>query len=155
MRRKALLTAALALSSLTIHAEEGVILLLQDNSKVGFVFSQTPVIKTGATLEIKTSKENVTYDYSNVKSVYFGDVATTTIGSANTTVKSMFRLTSAGLEVEGLKQGEKISIYSIDGKLINTATATNGGACVTLPDSKSSVYVVRTSNGTSFKFNIK
>lgn len=52
MRKKTLLIAALALSSLGIHAEEGVIIHMQDNSKVGFVFSNEPVLKTGATLVI-------------------------------------------------------------------------------------------------------
>ena len=147
MRKKTLLIAALALSSLGIHAEEGVIIHMQDNSKVGFVFSNEPVLKTGATLVIKTT---------TVKDVCFGDITTTAIGSVNNnTVKSLFRLTPSGLEVEGLGQGEQVFIYSLDGKLINMATNTNGKANITLPDNDKSVYVVRTSNGTSFKFNRK
>lgn len=156
MRKKTILIAALALSSLGIHAEEGVIIHMQDNSKVGFVFSNEPVLKTGATLVIKTTTEEVSYEYSQVKDVCFGDITTTAIGSVNNnTVKSLFRLTPSGLEVEGLGQGEQVFIYSLDGKLINMATNTNGKANITLPDNDKSVYVVRTSNGTSFKFNRK
>lgn len=157
MKKKVLLIAALALSSIGIHAEDGVLLLLQDGSKVGFVFSKQPVVKTGATLEIKTADEEVSYEYSSVKNVSFGDVVTTSIQSAGNgnAVKNLFRLTADGLAVEGMNPGETVSLYGIDGKLITKAVSQNGKAEITLPGSDKSVYVVRTSSGASFKFNRK
>ena len=157
MKKKILLVAALILSSLCIFAEDGVILLLQDGSKIGFVFSKKPVVKTGTMLEIKTANEEVSYEYSSVKDVSFGDVVATSVQTVNDSnaVKNLFRLTADGIEVEGLNPKETVSLYSIDGKLINKVMSKNGKAEVSLSCSDKSVYIVRTSSGASFKFNRK
>lgn len=157
MKKKTLLIAALMLTSLGMQAEDGVILLLKNGQKVGFVFSEKPTVKTGKTLEIKTTKEEVAYEYSEVKNIQFGDTSTDAISKTKNDAKSggVFKLTAEGLAAEGLAKGEAVSVYSVDGKLVGEAKAVNGTATVMLPAGKNSVYVVRTSNGTSFKFNKK
>lgn len=157
MKKKTLLIAALMLTSLGMKAEEGVILLLKNGQKVGFVFSEKPTVKTGTTLEIKTTKEEVAYEYSEVKNIQFGDISTDGISKTKNDARQggVYRLTAEGLAAEGLAEGETVSVYGVDGKLVGEAKAVNGTASLALPAAKGSVYVVRTSKGTAFKFNKK
>lgn len=153
MRKKGLLLMFLMLIATGIYAEDGVVLLLRNGNSVKFVFSEKPVMVTGSTLTMKTTSETVDYNYTEIKRSYFGEI-TSSIDEVrgNSKSKSLFRMTPAGMEVTGLQQGEKVSVYTVSGKLIYSTKSTGSQLNINLPSDRQ-VYVVKTDNGVSFKIN--
>lgn len=153
MRKKGLLLMFLMLIATGIYAEDGVVLLLRNGNSVKFAFSEKPVMVTGRTLTMKTTSETVDYNYTEIKRSYFGEI-TSSIDEVKGKNKSesLFRMTPAGMEVTGLQQGEKVSVYTVGGKLVYSAKSTGSQLNINLPSDRQ-VYVVKTDNGVSFKIN--
>ena len=112
--------------TLGVMGEEGVLLQLKNGSIVGFAFSDKPTMLIGSALEIRAKKTVVSYDYNEVKRVYWGEVQPNSISSAKDNVHSdvIFRINSNSLSVFGLSKGEHVSIYDTTGRLITTAIST-------------------------------
>lgn len=153
MRKKGLLLLFLMLIATGIYAEDGVVLLLRNGNSVKFAFSEKPVMVMGSTLTMKTTSETVDYNYTEIKRSYFGEI-TSSIDEVrgNSKSESLFRMTPAGMEVTGLQQGEKVSVYTVGGKLVYSAKSTGSRLNINLPSDRQ-VYVVKTDNGVSFKIN--
>lgn len=153
MRKKGLLLMFLMLIATGIYAEDGVVLLLRNGNSVKFAFSEKPVMVTGRTLTMKTTSETVDYNYTEIKRSYFGEI-TSSIDEVkgNSESESLFRMTPAGMEVTGLQQGEKVSVYTVSGKLVYSTKSTGSQLNINLPSDRQ-VYVVKTDNGVSFKIN--
>lgn len=153
MRKKGLLLMFLMLIATGIYAEDGVVLLLRNGNSVKFAFSEKPVMVTGRTLTMKTTSETVDYNYTEIKRSYFGEI-TSSINEVkgNSESESLFRMTPAGMEVTGLQQGEKVSVYTVSGKLVYSTKSTGSQLNINLPSDRQ-VYVVKTDNGVSFKIN--
>lgn len=153
MRKKGLLLMFLMLIATGIYAEDGVVLLLRNGNSVKFAFSEKPVMVTSSTLTMKTTSETVDYNYTEIKRSYFGEI-TSSIDEVrgNSKSESLFRMTPAGMEVTGLQQGEKVSVYTVGGKLVYSAKSTGSQLNINLPSDRQ-VYVVKTDNGVSFKIN--
>lgn len=153
MRKKGLLLLFLMLIATGIYAEDGVVLLLRNGNSVKFAFSEKPVMVMGSTLTMKTTSETVDYNYTEIKKSYFGEI-TSSIDEVrgNSKSESLFRMTPAGMEVTGLQQGEKVSVYTVGGKLVYSAKSTGSRLNINLPSDRQ-VYVVKTDNGVSFKIN--
>lgn len=153
MRKKGLLLMFLMLIATGIYAEDGVVLLLRNGNSVKFAFSEKPVMVMGSTLTMKTTSETVDYNYTEIKRSYFGEI-TSSIDEVrgNSKSESLFRMTPAGMEVTGLQQGEKVSVYTVGGKLVYSAKSTGSRLNINLPSDRQ-VYVVKTDNGVSFKIN--
>lgn len=144
--------AALVLLPYTMHAEEGVILLLKSGKSVGFAFQDKPAIFPGSTLVITSQKgAKVEYAYHDVQRFYWGDVSASSGITPVEKNKVVFHLTDDGITVEGLTKGECVSIYTIDGKAVASATSSNGNTSLRW-SSSAKVFIVRTSSGECFKF---
>ena len=104
--------------TLGVMGEEGVLLQLKNGSIVGFAFSDKPTMLIGSALEIRAKKTVVSYDYNEVKRVYWGEVQPNSISSAKDNVNSdvIFRINSNSLSVFGLSKGERVSIYDTTGR---------------------------------------
>ena len=152
MRKKGLLLMFLMLIATGIYAEDGVVLLLRNGNSVKFAFSEKPVMMTGSTLTMKTTSETVDYNYTEIKRSYFGEI-TSSIDEVrgNSKSESLFRMTPAGMEVK-VQQGEKVSVYTVGGKLVYSAKSTGSQLNINLPSDRQ-IYVVKTDNGVSFKIN--
>ena len=127
--------------TLGVMGEEGVLLQLKNGSIVGFAFSDKPTMLIGSALEIRAKKTVVSYDYNEVKRVYWGEVQPNSISSAKDNVNSdvIFRINSNSLSVFGLSKGERVSIYDTTGRLITTAISTKDNETLNLS--------LKTSNG--------
>ena len=57
--------------------------------------------------------------------------------------ESRLRVTAHGntISVQGAEKGEQIAVYSVDGKLVETASAAHGSATITLPENET--YIVK------------
>ena len=152
MRRFFLLACSFVLS-LFAKAEEGVLLKLKSGAEVGFVFTFQPKIATGAELVIKTADgTSVSYDYAEVCSISFGDVALTDISDVKgESSKVVFRLQDGKLSVEGLKVGESVSVYNVSGKMLHQVKQSMNALPLQIPLTEKGVLIIRTSTGVSYK----
>lgn len=153
MRKRSLLLMFLMLIATGIYAEDGVVLLLRNGNSVKFAFNEKPVMVTGSTLTMKTQSETVDYSYDEIKRSYFGEI-TSSIDEVrgNCKSESLFRMTPTGMEVTGLQKGEKVSVYTVGGKMVYSAKFTGNQLNINLPSDRQ-IYVVKTDNGISFKIN--
>ena len=63
------------------------------------------------------------------------------------------KMNFAGMSVEGLRAGDRVAVYTIDGKAVSSSRANaDGSAALKLDGPRGSVYIVRTPNKT---FKIK
>lgn len=153
MRRYFLFACALTMS-LLVKAEDGVLLKLKSGAEVGFVFTSQPKIATGAELVIKAADGAfVSYDYAEVSSISFGDVALTDISDVKgESSKVVFRLQDGKLSVEGLKVGESVSVYNVSGKMLHQVKQSTNALPLQIPLTEKGVLIIRTSTGVSYKF---
>lgn len=152
-RRIILFVAAFTLSTVAM-ADDGVILKLKNGNEVGFVFSSKPCIITGTELSITTADcSSISYNYSEVSSVSFGEVVATGIGDVQTSQSCdvVFRLLDGRLAVEGLAAGESVSVYTVGGQLLATEKQSADGTALSVPLDARGVLIVRTSTGVSYK----
>ncbi|GAB6976384.1 hypothetical protein JCM15124A_12910 [Prevotella falsenii] len=143
------------LITLGAMGEDGVLLQLKNGSIVGFAFSGKPTMVIGAMLEIRTTETTVSYDYNEVKRVCWGEVQPSGISSAKDNINSnvVFRINANGLNVSGLPNGERVSVYDTTGKLVATAISKQNDVTLALPMKQSGgIYIARTQSGVSFKF---
>ena len=133
----------------------GVILLLADGSTVGFAMSEQPCITlTVEELEMTTRNgEGIAYDAQLVRRIFFGDVTSTSVGEqlAKPDSNVTFTLNDGYLTANGLKAGERVMLYSMDGKMLQLATATNGTTRLVLPEGMRAM-IVKTESGKAFKW---
>lgn len=151
-----ILTTALIMT-IGVMGEEGVLLQLKNGSIVGFAFSDKPTMLIGSALEIRAKKTVVSYDYNEVKRVYWGEVQPNSISSAKDNINSnvVFRINTNGLSVSGLTKGERVSIYDTTGRLITTAISTKDNETLNLSlKTSNGIYIARTKSGISFKFTL-
>ncbi len=145
---------ALALPS---FAEEGVVVVLTNGNTVGFAFSEKPVITTGENLLLSTrSGKQVSYDYSNVRKVFWGGDFATAIEKVKSKNSQLvkFKINGNNIEALGLPRGERVAVYTVNGSLVTSETSTSDNSIVTLhlPYNQHAVYIIRTSTGVSYKF---
>ena len=152
MKRCSLFACALMMS-LFVKAEEGVLLKLKSGAEVGFVFASQPKIITGAELVIKTAAGvSVSYDYAEVSNISFGEINLTDISDVkDASSKVVFRLLDGKLSVEGLKEGESVSVYNVSGKMLHQVKQSTNDLPLQLPLTETGVLIIRTSTGVSYK----
>lgn len=157
MRKIYIITLALLALIPTARAEDGVVLLLNDGTNLGFAFSAKPVITTAETLELSiTNGERVSYNYQDVKYVYFGKVSTGIDNVRSDVARRVtFHVEGQMLRVEGLSAGERVTAYTTDGRRVDSRRADADGSSLTLslPSSGHNIYIIKTSTGVSFKFS--
>lgn len=157
VKRLLMMAVAGAVSLSGALAEDGVIVTLRGGQKVGFAFSARPALVAGAQMEMRSKNgEVLVYPYDNVKTVTWGSVdgLVTAINDATPEKANniVFKICGDGITATGMKGGERLSAYSLDGKLVGSATAVGEEQThLSLPDGKG-VYIVRTSSGVSYKF---
>lgn len=151
-----LLFCLLMLAPSRTFADDGVLLLLNNGRIIGFSFKDKPIVISGSTLVIKSSDGiSVEYSYEDVHKFYWGDVTNATYIDApkiKDQSKVVFKITDEGISVKGLGAHERVSVYSLDGKLVSSilCPSENGSVALKLPDGKA--FIVRSSSGISYKF---
>ena len=125
-----------------------------EGSKTTYVkLTEKPIISFSAK-NIEISGVNISLLYENVTSISFVDEETTNIDEISTKNKEIPQiafLSNSTLLVSGLIQGGKVTLYSIDGKVLSKQPANEEGkASISLENLPNGAYVVKT-NKKSFK----
>ena len=157
MNKKSLtvLIAALAMLLLptSMRASEQLLVLTQTNGSVTkFALTDDPVITYKGNDVIVTCGENVLQtSMADITDIGFKKEETTGIEEtvAASESKTTFSFGQAGFE--GLQPGERVLVYSMDGKVISAIKAdADGRAQVDMNDLQTGVYILRTAKK-SFK----
>lgn len=149
-----LLSLVLLLMPTLMFADKGVVLLLKNDRTLGFAFSEMPTIIIGPQLSIKTSRNTVSYSYSDVQRIYFDDVQASDIKIITTHDQPniTFHISGDVIEVKGMTSSGTVTVFTMEGKQVLAARADNDGfVSVHIPQGKG-VYIMKTSDGVSFKF---
>lgn len=151
--RRCFLLAVALLVSVSVKAEEGVLLKLKSGTEVGFVFASQPKIFTGAELVIKTADgTSVSYDYAEVSNISFGEVNLTDISDIkDKSSKVVFRMLDGKLSVEGLNVNDCVTIYDVGGKTLHQIKQCTNALPLQIPLTEKGVLIIRTSTGVSYK----
>ncbi len=151
--RRCFLLAVALLVSVSVKAEEGVLLKLKSGTEVGFVFASQPKIFTGTELVIKTADgTSVSYDYAEVGNISFCEVNLTDISDIkDKSSKVVFRMLDGKLSVEGLKLNETVSVFDVSGKMLHQVKQSTTALPLQIPLTEKGVLIIRTSTGVSYK----
>lgn len=133
-----------------------IVVVLKNGQTVGFMFDDIPVIKTGTgnTLVISTAGgRQITYSYDNIRRICQGDGESPTgiETVTQTRTKPVFHITSGGINITDLAADDEVVAYTLDGTIAAKAKSIDGQAQLSL-SKESSVYIIRTKSGISFKF---
>lgn len=124
-------------NALRIHCKSGedVTILLEENPVIRFQDSD---------VVISTDHNAVSLPSDEAERLTYVNVDPTGISSA-VLPEALFTLGRESLTVANLDPQTLVAIYTVDGRLISSATTDlNGSAVLSLPAQSSSVYIVRT-----------
>lgn len=103
-------------------------------------------------LVIKTTKATVYYQLENVLRYTYEGIATAIETLKLRPGEVVFRQSRDQMTLDGLAAGTVISVYTLDGRLIETQTATDGQtAVVTFANQPVGTYIVKAADAT-YKF---
>lgn len=152
--RLCVLTFALLCSGMHATAYEGVVLTLKDGQELRFMFSEKPTVIHGRELTIiAPDATTVSYDYTQVRSLRFGEFVPTAIEEVEGDSASVvsFKIVDGTLYVYGLPAGEKVSVYTISGQRVGAKQQIDENTVLSLPLTSKGVLIVTTSTGISYR----
>lgn len=101
-------------------------------------------------------KDEIILDQSKLKSISFLDVSSTSISKVNGSGGLRVMQMADGFDISGLQKGETVMLYTLDGRLVNSATASaNGNVRLRLPVSRSGTAYIVKAGKASFKIRTK
>ena len=142
--------------SAAMAGEQGVTFLFRNGTKASFAFSAKPCLAmTADGISVTAVGENTaTFLFSDVQRYYFEDISLSSIKAVKdqTASSPVFRYANGAVTVQGMKPGERVSVATVSGALVSTASAdAQGTAQVDLSASPKGMYVIGTASGVSYK----
>lgn len=142
--------------SAAMAGEQGVTFLFRNGTKASFAFSAKPCLAmTADGISVTAVGENTaTFLFSDVQRYYFEDISLSSIKAVKDQWASspVFRYANGAVTVQGMKPGERVSVATVSGALVSTASADDQGtAQVDLSASPKGMYVIGTASGVSYK----
>lgn len=146
------IAALLSLTSLSAHAADYVTVSGNDGSKVSFALSETPMVTfTAENLVITAGSQTVEYPRTDYRIFTLtDDNQTTAIDKVDSDGSNVIFSFADGIHGEGLKSGSRVVVYSINGQMVGSASASAGGS-VDIPLQGNGIYIVKSAAKT-FKF---
>ena len=150
--KKKLVTIIFALLAIAsgASADDGVWVELQNGEKQGFVFADKPKITYETENLVLTSTEaTATFPITDIKRIYFDDVATT-VTTVNSDGKGkVVRVTGNGAEFFGFAAGTPVAVYALSGKsLLQSQVGQDGTLTVNLSTLPQGTYIIRAEKST-------
>lgn len=149
--KKYFLLFILIVATLPMHAEQMLaVIWAKDGRLTYFAWANNPVISvSGNTVIVDDSVvrgNSISLSIAELNRFELRDMASTPVESVKNEIPIVVRLTENGLETTGLKSGEMVYVYDLNGRLIGQMIADIRG-CGSLP-LRSGTYVVRAGSKT-------
>ena len=154
--KKAILLLLTFCCTFWVQAQDGtqrLVVWQRSGEKIYFDLDEEPetTFESGQ-LIIRTSKATVYYQLENVLRYTYEGIATSIAMPSLRPGEVVFRQSRDQMTLDGLAAGTVISVYTLDGRLIGTQTATDGQtAVVTFANQPVGTYIVKAANAT-YKF---
>ena len=147
------LAAAMMLSAHAISADSYLIVRFQDGTSTSFNLAHRPNVNfDGTQMVIKSADMETSYDVARVKRFTFGNEFTEIIPVLSENEVRLTYTSTESATLSGLKQGEKVTLFSTDGITLKSATANASGVVeLNLSSMPKGVLIISVSNGQSFK----
>lgn len=154
------LASALAFAMLmpSIARADGInsiIVWTADGSNVLYLLEDHPkIFMTSADLVLKTINTEVLYPMSDYVKFTFGteEINDTQIEHLLTENKAIIKITSQIVSISNLMPNESLSVYTVDGKMVErTNASTDGQTTFSIADYANGIYIIKT-HDKSFKF---
>lgn len=128
------------------YTNDDLIIETKDGKQVSYRLNTRPVVTFEATDLVLTSSDvQVKYPVSDVKELRFASEVTAINGTKVGNIA--FSVNGNEITASGLKGGESLEVYGIDGKAIATASVgADGTAAVNISALGSGIYVVKAGN---------
>lgn len=151
MKKKTIIMALGLLLLPLAGMAQSLVLTQRDGTVSRFALADEPVITySGSDLVVKCGETELTTDMADVLSCVFDNEATAinklTVQPAGAEPQMNF----ANMSVEGLKAGDRVAVYTIDGKAVSSSRASADGSAAIDLSGLRGLYIVRTPNK-SFK----
>lgn len=127
-------------NTLTIHQKSGV--------QISFGFDDKPVITyTDNDIVLKTTKTNVQYPLESLLKITFNETETAVKPVVSGAKAPILSLDSYAVNIAGAKAGVKVTVYSSDGKSVNSyKTSPDGNVSFSIADLTEGVYIIKSEN---------
>ena len=128
-------------------------ILMKDGSQVCFLLAEKPLITfAGDDVKVVSDTDEAVIKRENVEKFEFIEELPSSVGNVDEQVRENFELAGNVIHVSGLESGCKVLLYKVNGELVMSAVANDGGAAVISIDALSKgVYLVNY-NETTIKF---
>ena len=132
-----------------------IIVWTTDGSNVRYLLEEHPkILMTSTDLVLKTISTEVFYPLSDYVKFTFGtkDINGTQIEHLLTENKAIIKITSQTVSINNLLPNESVSVYTVDGKMVDYINANaDGQTSFSIADYTNGIYVIKT-HDKSFKF---
>jgi hypothetical protein len=127
-------------NTLTIHQKSGV--------QISFGFDDKPVITyTDNYIVLKTTKTNVQYPLESLLKITFNETETAVKPVVSDAKAPILSLDSYAVNIAGAKAGVKVTVYSADGKSVNSyKTSPDGDVSFSIANLTEGVYIIKSEN---------
>ena len=130
----------------TFAAAQNTLVVVQKNGQcIKFGFEEKPEIQFADTvLTFKSEQTTLTLSCNEIEKMFFEDSATA-LDPVTAAPKEHFEYVQNRLSLSGLKEGQRVAVYGIDGRLLRSFPADADGTLSFSVDSmEGSVFIVRT-----------
>lgn len=156
MKTRLTITILLLMLAMTIGAQNAtqrLVVWQKSGEKVYFDLTEEPETTfEGTQLVIKTTKATAYYQLENVLRYTYEGTKTAIDGPRLRPGEIVFRQGADQMAFEGLSDGTRIDVYTLDGKLLKSQTARGSQqSVVSLASQPAGTYIVKVGNAT-YKF---
>lgn len=121
-----------------------------DGTQTEFMLSEKPsVIFEEGKVSVEAGTTITSYDMARVSGYHFSDIPTVIKGSEKKTLSLHFT-DNANITIDGTT-AKSASLYDMSGKLLTTQGVKGGSITLSVADAAKGVYIVKLSDGQSFK----
>lgn len=146
--RKLLFTLFAAVLSVPMFSQNTLTIHQKDGQQFSFGFDDKPVITyTDNDLVLKTTKTEVQYPLESLLKLTFNDSETAVKPVLKDGKNPALVLDSYAVNISGAKAGVEVTVFSADGKSVNSYKASpDGNVSFSIADLTEGVYIIKSEN---------
>lgn len=129
-------------------SRHAVVVQMNDNSKVSFRLADDPQLTfDGTRVVMKTKSQQLEYLCQNISKVYLADDVSAGINNPVSGDDLAITISHGMLSADGLSPGQSTTVYSLDGRLLGKAKASQSGSLqMDLNQYGSKIVIIRVGN---------
>ena len=134
---------------LPISAQNCMVIDLSDGSTAHFALAEKPVITySGENIKAVSATATIEVARSQVRSIRFEEEESNTAVGEIATENAAITANGNTITIEGIADGTRVTIFSIGGQAVATATATGGSCTICTDEFSAGIYIINYNNTT-------